>query len=360
MTCEDQDRSFFTLYDKDYFTPSSPSYINLNLPINQAPSPLLPAYATCNTLNPPDGTVAYSTSCVTPPVYDLHTTYDPVTQRFVIAGHVRNPNYQYPMTPQAGQPPVPSPGADVNQYSWRYTLLAVSVSENPSDGFYTYQLPQYYSDWPRVGVSGNYLVVAYHGSSSSNPLVTLYPMSELAQNVTNPDSYTYSDVDLVVSHSYTADDYTYQRVGFLVVPAHDEPLDTGTNTHIAGTAYVTSKSADGEATGVWGFVPNGTGKPNVIYTWIGAGAGVDPTAATIRNGFFYLIHEDKSNSFAHLDQFRITTAVNASNPGLRLTLQPTWSADFGLPGYQLTAPSVEAAGDLRSSHFFVSPRSSRP
>ncbi|HKA87076.1 MAG TPA: hypothetical protein VKE22_05385 [Haliangiales bacterium] len=368
-----------------FFKVASPNFINKNLPFNQAPSPAFPTYATCDaTKDAPsnNNTPAYSSSCILGDyTYDAHSTYDPVRKRFILAAHVRNNNWTYLTNlnnQNNGVPPIYGPpGAD--PYCWRYLLFAVSVSEDPTQGFWLYQAPEYYADWPRVGVSGNYYAVSNHGIGSEvdspKPLVTLYLLDDLAQGVgavgfvappnVNPPpvpagtlrSFPYTQSQLGLPYQVT--DFgpgQHTTVGFLVVPTHNQPPDPA--GPIPGTAYVMSKSSgEGEVPTLFGFVPNSN--PSIAPTVIAAAMpdtgyepkgvlsykGQDPTSATIRDGYLYTTYESTDNTHGHLDQQLISTTHTTWSA--TLSLQPTWGTDVSSPGAGVTttAPLVEATAD---------------
>jgi hypothetical protein len=367
-----------------FFLASSPNFINKNLPTNQAPAPGLNPWTTCDaTQNAPvDGAPLQNSSCITQNVYDTHTTYDPVHQRFILAGHVRNMNWTFPTNPtdQFGTVYTNPGSAQIDPYSWRYVLFAVSISEDPTQGFWLYQAPEYYGDWPRVGVSGNYFVVSNHNAGSTfeydnnSPMVVLYLLDDLVQGVgsvgfVGPSSvmppqvpagtlrtFGYTQADLLPSLPYSRSDLAAQSPGFLVVPAHDEAPDP--SGPLVGTAYVMSRSAHGEVPTLFGFVPgsNPSIKPTVISApmpstgfeskGVQTYANLDPTSATIRGGYLYSTYEYGNNTGMHLDQQQIATTH--SGPSASLALTPTWGAVVGAaPGSNLlkTAPVVEATAD---------------
>jgi hypothetical protein len=349
---------------------SSPIFINANLP--PAP-PSSAAYANCDaTHDAPSNanTPAFSSSCIIGDYfYDSHSTYDPVHDRFILATHVRNNNWTNPV-PSGG---IANPGPGVDPYCWRYLLIAVSKSENPADGFYLYQSAEYYSDWPRVGVSGNYYVVSYHGESSyaeydaHKPVVTLYLLDDLAAGVgaigfspapvvpwlaptVAPRSFGYGLAQLP-SLPYQRSDFgpgQNTSVGFLVVPTHDEAPDP--QGPLLGTAYVMTKSSDEQdVPQLLGFVPspsNPSAAPTVMSASMPASYKYqDPTSATIRDKVLYATYADSANTLAHLDQLQIATT---HNPTPTLLLTPNWSTTVAEPaGFSggLTGPLVEATAD---------------
>jgi hypothetical protein len=287
--------------------------------------------------NDPPRNEHYQSSCLTNGLYDTHSTYDPVHHRFVIVSHMRNMVWAWPTE---GNPPLcttapgnfpqgvptpcynnPDPGT-VN-YAWRYLVIAVSKTEdptsiNPSDitqGFNFYAAQEFYSDWPRVGVSGNYFVASYHGETSTpdegKPLVTLWDMDDLAAGAAQPRQFGYTMAQLGAGAGspgplpWTSSDLT-GAVGFLVVPSYDPlPAAAPSNPAVYGSAFVLSRSVDtGEIPRLFAFIPSATGDRNAAPTVTEASmpssyAGVtDVNAASIRGNVFWSVHQLDSQHVA--------------------------------------------------------------
>jgi hypothetical protein len=353
------------LFDS-FFHVASPNFINENLPVALWPSSGLPPYETCDASKdaPVDGAPLQSSSCMTQNIYDTHSTYDQVHQRFIIAAHVRNMNWTFPTNPtdQYGKR-YTNPGPPIDPWCWRYILFAVSVSEDPTQGFWLYRTPEFYGDWPRVGVSGNYFVVSNHGAGSTyeydndKPLIMLYVMDDLARGIGNVGfvappsvmppavpagelrSFGYRQAQLLPSLPYSRDDFANGAPGFLVVPTHDDPPDP--SGPLAGTAYVMSRSAHGEVPTLFGFVAGSDGSvaPTVISASMPSTyAGQDPTSATIRGGALFSAYD------GHIDKQLISTTHSASSASV--SLSPVWGADVAPgSGLSMAAPLIEATAD---------------
>lgn len=320
---------------------------------------------------PPDPlrNLHYQSSCLTNTLYDTHTTYDPVHHRFVIASHMRNMIWQWPTeeslcTTQPGDFPngVPTPcfnnpGPGTVPYAWRYTVFAVSKTEDPTSidpnditqGFYFYSMPEYYGDWPRVGVSGNYFVASYQNlGDDTKPLVTLYDMDDLAAGALAPRQFSYTQAQLGAGNGspgplpWTATDYANNAVGLLVVPTHDDPVPSSFPTVPAsyGTAFVLSRSADGQASRLFAFRPNPGGDrddpPALSEVAVPGYAGVgEINAASIRGNFFYAVHQTSMSQF-QVDQMNLTMYIT---PALKPMLSTVMIA---APGESYYDPMVEA------------------
>jgi hypothetical protein len=346
-------------------------FLNDQLPYNVSPGPGVPLFASCDTSHDavpdPDLTVSghYQNDCLTNSVYDTHATYDPVHRRFILAGRIRDMIWQYPTektlcedNKYPAPPCVDNPGPQVDPYVYRYLLLAVSNSEDPNAGFTYYSMPEYEGDWPRIGISGNYLVVSNHGESTTKdatlPVLTLFDMEDLSHGTTTPHTFPYRASDLSTTYptafslTNTLTDLQNGAMGFLVVPAHDAVPDVG--GALQGTAYVMSKSAHGEVPTLFAFVPNKNPAivPMVAATQMPASyASTDPLTASIRGGFLYSAYN--SGSSIHVDQQRITTTHDATAAHVAIQLHPDWTATIGtaqpLFVNLYVPPMLEVTGD---------------
>ncbi len=337
-----QASSFFSMF----YTPGSPQNLNANPPL--PPPSWMPCDPTVPPVWSPD---PYTSTCVVPGgIYDTHATYDPVHHRFILAAQIRNIIWT---VATGGDGATKSPGSWDDPYAYRYVLFAVSKTENPADGFYFYSMPEECADWPRIGVSGNYLVMSHHGleavkeAQAGKPLVTLYSMDDLAAGKPNPTSFSYLDSDMGIT--YTDDDYNCSAVGFVALPTHDVPTDP--HGSLWGAAYAVRRSAHGENPSLVAFFPGATAttKPTVAlapmpaaYTQNFGGCGnySDPLAGSIRGGFLYTTYPDPPHGI-RVDQQRITTAHTGTAPPT-VQLAPTWSANVAtLASEQPYSPSLE-------------------
>jgi hypothetical protein len=333
--------------------------------------------------SPPDPlrNLHYQSSCITSGVYDVHSTYDPVHHRFVIVGHMRNMIWAWPTE---GNPPlcttdpgnfpggVPSPcynnpGAGTDPYAWRFLVIAVSKTEDPTSvdpsditkGFNFYASQEFYSDFPRVGVSGNYFVASYHGETSLNdlakPLVTLWDMDDLAAGAASPRQFGYTESQLAAGSGspgplgWTQDDFVNRGVGFLVVPSYD-PLPSTSSSFPAqyGTAFLLSKAAHpGDVPRLFAFTPSATGDrnaaPHVSETSMPSSyAGVDIPAASIRGSRLWSLH---APDMQHVNVDSQSIAMNPINdiPSLTPRSSTTLSTQYQWQYYY--DPMLEVASN---------------
>lgn len=107
--------------------------------------------------------------------YDVRVLYQKEHKRFVVVAALRNQSSQDNNCYNAN-------GAiDCSQYLIRLIAIAVSVSENPADGFHIYRTGENnYRDWPRAIVDQDYLVIANNSpGSDGSSVVTCFSFSQM-------------------------------------------------------------------------------------------------------------------------------------------------------------------------------------
>jgi hypothetical protein len=108
-----------------------------------------PKTGTCIRCNPSDNSGG---ACIWE-VFDLRVAYDPFRNRFVFAGIARNIG--------GG---VYSQGDPRLALVRRYTMFAMTVDDDPRDGFYTWWMPET-GDWPQIAVTDRYFLITYGGQN---------------------------------------------------------------------------------------------------------------------------------------------------------------------------------------------------
>jgi|GEM_PF-6840682 len=109
--------------------------------------------------------------------YDLRVFYQKEHKRFVIVAAIRNQssahNDCYNIDGKI----------DCKKYVIRLAAFAVSVSENPADGFYIYRTTENnVRDWPNLAVDQDYLVLSYKGGNASTngkSVVTVFSFRQM-------------------------------------------------------------------------------------------------------------------------------------------------------------------------------------
>lgn len=113
--------------------------------------------------------------------YDLRVFYQKEHKRFVLIAALRNQSSKDNNCYNRDG------SLDCSQYLIRLVAIAVSVSENPADGFHIYRTGENnYRDWPNASVDQDYLAIANKsGDSSSNgrSIVTVFSFSQMKDGV---------------------------------------------------------------------------------------------------------------------------------------------------------------------------------
>lgn len=114
--------------------------------------------------------------------YDVRVYYQKEHKRFVVVAALRNQSSKDNNCYNAD-------GAiDCSRYLIRLVAVAVSASENPADGFYTYRTGENnYRDWPNAFVDQDYLVIANLGGgddyTNGKSIVTVYNFRQMKDGV---------------------------------------------------------------------------------------------------------------------------------------------------------------------------------
>jgi len=76
---------------------------------------------------------------------------------------------------------------DCSQYLIRLVAIAISVSENPADGFHVYRTTENnYRDWPNAVVDQDYLVIAHKGGgaeTNGQSIATVFSFRQMKDGV---------------------------------------------------------------------------------------------------------------------------------------------------------------------------------
>lgn len=110
---------------------------------------------TCDPMKPRAGN-----ACVQE-FYDTRVLWDPQRRRFWVESAARN--HLWACTPTA-QKPCTEPKESTSQHR-RFIAVAVSLTEDPRDGFHRYVLVDEYADWPKIGIHDRYLILNHRGDS---------------------------------------------------------------------------------------------------------------------------------------------------------------------------------------------------
>jgi hypothetical protein len=125
--------------------------------------------------------------------YDTRAAFDQVGQRFVFLAAARN--YAWEIAGDNGECIAYRDASDkeVRTKSYcgsarRYVMLAVSVSENPADGFHLYAIKEAnYRDWPTLAVNGNQLIVAHKNAENPDGYVAIvFDLEQMRKGARRP------------------------------------------------------------------------------------------------------------------------------------------------------------------------------
>jgi len=167
-------------------------------------------------------------------VFDMRSAFDPKRHRFVFAGMGRN---QMRHCTDATKPVCDMGDNDVFKLVRRFTMIAISKTEDPREGFNEYWLPTG-GDWPSLVVNNSHLLVTMNGigtfDPSTTPLIYIVSLDDIAGGSGQPKVFRYFGSDLgspklgglrpVLSHDAGAPDYfVAPNAGFLQVWASRDP-----------------------------------------------------------------------------------------------------------------------------------------
>ncbi len=129
--------------------------------------------------------------------YDTRALYDPVINRFVIVGQARHEVLPSYYTDSNGE----KVAGDYSQWARRYKVFAVSVSEDPRDGFNQYiSTESNVRDWPWGAVNGavDALVLCNRsgGSDSETPAAVVFSLNALMHGSDHPPNFRYYSADV--------------------------------------------------------------------------------------------------------------------------------------------------------------------
>ena len=196
--------------------------------------------------------------------YDTRMTFDPARNRFWIVTHARNQ-----MARDAICPDGPSPKcALAHLEATRLTFAAVSKTERPADGFFTFEVNEDYADWPVMAVHADYALFSHNNSGGTR--LRIYDADKMAAGIAQE-----------LGQAYTTDDFPSP---FFRVAKHHG--GSSGMTYIAAT-----KGAD-----LWVYALHSphpaTGRPPLLtsnrYT-DPAGDSVDIKELAYRDGALYIV-----------------------------------------------------------------------
>ena len=190
----------------------NPENVNLfaGFPAKPVSSPSYPASPPlgCDLTKDSTGLPKGTTSCINE-VYDLRVAYDAQRDRFILAGTARNQTWVYPDAVKAClsadeaknkvDPAVhdcysaSDPRAALGR---RYSMFAVSITEDPRNGFYTYWISAG-GDWPMIGVNANFFSITYR-TADPVPIGSIFRMDDLAKGSGSAPSWWFYAKDLGV------------------------------------------------------------------------------------------------------------------------------------------------------------------
>jgi hypothetical protein len=235
--------------------------------------------------------------------YDTRVFFDGDSQRFFVLSHVRNPlwvnlspDYASKNAGSCGyfEGPGPKfegrscklkpdgsamkcPMVDRTQCALarRHSLIAVSKTEDPRDGFFQFASTEnMMADWPWMAINRNRVVVTTMGAVSQppnalekHPIVLVFDKSALLAGSTQPPFFTYSQDDL----------------------SGENPVNLVTQPGGAGTTLMLR---GGSTLRIFGFLNNTTDPwkaPPLIKASIGIDGAPGGFGSVHRNGLLYLV-----------------------------------------------------------------------
>jgi len=117
-------------------------------------------------------------------MYDTRVAYDRTNDRFVIVAAVRHSIWMGNMA---------SDGTLLDPWVRRYFVFAVSRTDDPRDGFQAYiNTETNYSDWPRVGLGNNILIVAHNAGKAATdwkPMAYVFALGDMAAGAAEPRNW---------------------------------------------------------------------------------------------------------------------------------------------------------------------------
>jgi hypothetical protein len=124
--------------------------------------------------------------------YDVRVYYQKEHKRFVIVAALKNETSRD--NDDYNRPPT----RDCSKYLARFVGIAVSLTEDPNDGFHVFRTRENnFRDWPRVVVDQDYLTLAHNGggeNSLGNSIVTVYSFRAMKDGLGTVSHFTIPQV----------------------------------------------------------------------------------------------------------------------------------------------------------------------
>ncbi len=136
--------------------------------------------------------------------YDTRAAYDPIGKRFVFAANARNYVWESTDGPRGtcsryiDESGDSTPSSKYCDAARRHLLIAVSVSEDPADGFHIYAIKEpNYRDWPMLTVNGNQLIVGHSGGENPDGYAAIvFDLSMMRNGEARPRYFRLDSSDL--------------------------------------------------------------------------------------------------------------------------------------------------------------------
>jgi hypothetical protein len=116
--------------------------------------------------------------------YDTRALYDPEQRRFWIVSHLRNSIYN------SGDPSKHIVVPDWTNLHQRFVALAVSIDDNPLDGFHEFVVSHAVGDWPTVGLHDAFLMI---GAATHNE-VLLFDAKKIREGNPNQGPISFGNI----------------------------------------------------------------------------------------------------------------------------------------------------------------------
>lgn len=142
-------------------------------------------------------------SCINE-VFDLRVTYDTKRKRFIFAGIARNQMWVKDGPDCLVENDCYQKNDPRAVLARRYTMFAITVSEDPRDGFHTYWVPSG-GDWDQIAVTERYFLITYNGvgNKTKDPLIYIFSADDMAEGSSTLASWVYFASDLGVDGGVT-------------------------------------------------------------------------------------------------------------------------------------------------------------
>jgi hypothetical protein len=216
-----------------------------------------------------------SSSCVTD-LYDMQQTFDTVRQRFWIISHVRN--RIWPNSCDVAQSTDKALCQNMNAQALRVSLVAVSKTADPHDGFWTYVVNKDYADQPWQGIHNDYAIFHHNKSSGFH----IFDAATMAGTATAPGSASELKVTNAANGKTLQAEKDFQGVRLRVAKHHEGAQDA---------TYIVSDRGQKD---VWIYAlksPHPAGKTTLLGPAHYAGpASIDVQEATYSSGQLYLVN----------------------------------------------------------------------